>query len=189
METKKQLGTLNGVDMDRLVGTIGAIDQAPTLARFTFRATNRWLDGGNNRSRIQEFYGAGQEDATRKSAFVMDNDEPDVLLGKDRGANPVEYVLHALAGCLTTTLVYHAAAKGIRIEEVESRLEGDLDLRGLLGMPGAARNGYDGVRMAFRIKADASEDQVRELVELAQNRSPVFDIVKNPVPVRVSLER
>ena len=127
------------------LGTIRAIAQAPTLATFTFRAQNQWMGGGHNRSTIQGFYGAGQEDTSRKSTFVMDNDEPDVLLGTDQGANPVEYVLHALAGCLTTSLVYHAAAKGIRIDAVESRLEGDLDLRGFLGMSDEVRNGYDNV--------------------------------------------
>ena len=143
------------------------------------------MGGGHNRSTIQGFYGAGQEDTSRKSTFVMDNDEPDVLLGTDQGANPVEYVLHALAGCLTTSLVYHAAAKGIRIDAVESRLEGDLDLRGFLGMSDEVRNGYDNVRVTFRIKADASEEQLQELCKLAQKRSPVFDIVTNAVPVTV----
>jgi uncharacterized OsmC-like protein len=180
---------VNGVDVERLHGTLEAIAKDERLAAFEFRATNSWIQGGHNRSTIQGFYGAGREDATRARPFVLDNDEPDVLLGTDRGANPVEYVLHALAGCITTSLVYHAAARGVRIEEVESRLEGDLDLRGLLGMPGAPRNGFKKIRVAYRIKGDASEEQLAELCRIAQERSPVFDIVTNPVPVEVTLER
>jgi uncharacterized OsmC-like protein len=112
-----------------------------------------------------------------------------VLLGTDRGANPVEYVLTALAGCLTTSLVYHAAARGIAVEEVESHLEGDLDLRGFLGLSEEVRNGYENIRVTFKIKADATEEQLRELVQLAQNRSPVFDIISHPVPVSVELRK
>jgi len=179
----------NGVDVDRLFATIGAIQQTPSLANFTFRARNRWIGGGRNRSTVQTFYGAGQEDASRKGPFVMDNDEPDVLLGADQAANPVENVLHCLAGCLTTSLIYHAAARGITIDAVESRLEGDLDLRGFLGLSADVRNGYEGVRVTFRIKSDASPQQLAELCKVAQERSPVFDIVTNKVPVTVALEK
>jgi uncharacterized OsmC-like protein len=180
---------VNGVDLDRLVGTIEVIKRAPGIAAFRFRATNRWIQGGHNRSTVQGFYGAGQEDTSREDPFVLDNDEPDVLLGTDQGANPVEHVLHALAGCLTTSMVYHAAARGIRLDEVESRLEGDLDLHGFLGMSEDVRNGYQAVRVAFRVKADATDEQIAELGRLAQARSPVFDIVSNPVPVSVTVER
>jgi uncharacterized OsmC-like protein len=186
--TTKQT-TVNGVDLDRLRGTIAVIKQAPGIAAFRFRAANRWIQGGHNRSTIWDFHGAGQEDTSRKGAFVLDNDEPDVLLGTDRGANPVEYVLHALAGCLTTSMVYHAAARGIRLEEVESQLEGDLDLHGFLGMSEAVRNGYQAIRVTFRVTADVTDEQLAELGRLAQARSPVFDIVSNPVPVSVSVER
>ncbi|HEX2492061.1 MAG TPA: OsmC family protein, partial [Blastocatellia bacterium] len=123
-------GNINGVNVDQLFSTINAIKENPGLAKFKFRAKNQWINGGQNRTNIKDFYGAGQEDATRKQTFVFDNDEPEVLLGHDNGANPVEFVLHALAGCLTTSLVYHAAAQGIKIESVESKFEGDLDLRG-----------------------------------------------------------
>jgi uncharacterized OsmC-like protein len=187
--TTKQTKVVNGVDLDRLVGTIAVITQAPGIAAFRFRASNRWIQGGHNRSTIRDFYGAGQEDTSRTDTFVLDNDEPDVLLGTDRGANPVEYVLHALAGCLTTSMVYHAAARGIRLEEVESQLEGDLDLRGFLGMSEDVRNGYQAIRVTFRVKADATDEQIAELGRLAQVRSPVFDIVSNPVPVSVTVEK
>ena len=119
----------------------------------------------------------------------MDADEPPVLLGTDEGANPVEYALHALAGCLTTSLIYHAAARGIRIDAVESHLEGDLDLHGFLGMSDAVRNGYEKIRVTFKIDADAPDETLEELVMLAQQRSPVFDIISNPVPVAVRMER
>jgi uncharacterized OsmC-like protein len=182
-----QSKVVNGVNVDQLFGTIEAIKGTPSIARFHFRATNSWIDGGHNRSTIKEFYGAGQEDLSRAKAFVMDADEPAVLLGRDNGANPVEYVLHALAACLTTSLVYHAAARGIQVEEVESTLEGDLDLHGFLGMDDSIRNGYERIRIGFKVKADASEEQIEELVRIAQQRSPVFDIVTNPVAVRVEL--
>ena len=125
---------INGVDVDQLFSTIDAIKETPGLAKFEFRANNRWINGGHNRTSVKDFYGAGREDASRKQTFVFDNDEPVVLLGEDNGANPVEFVLHALAGCLTTSLVYHAAAQGIKIDAVESTFEGDLDLRGTLGI-------------------------------------------------------
>lgn len=181
--------TLNGVDVDQLASTIDAIKKTPSLAKFNFRATNTWIDGGHNRTTVKGFYGAGAEVTTRKTPFVLDNDEPRVLLGKDQGANPVENVLHALAGCMTTSLVYHAAAQGIRIDEVESQLEGDLDLHGFLGLSDEIRNGYDNIRVKFRIKADAPREKLEELCRIAQNRSPVFDIVTNPVAISVSLAK
>jgi len=139
---------LNGVDIKRLEGTIAAVTENPAIADFKFRAVNKWITGGHNRSRIKGFYGACQEDDTRTETFVMDNDEPQILLREDNGANPVEYVLHALAGCLTTTMVYHAAARGIQLEGVESSLEGDLDLHGFLGLKDVPR-GYQKLRVQF----------------------------------------
>jgi uncharacterized OsmC-like protein len=183
-----QSTVMNGVDVGRLVGTIEAVQADPRVAEFRFRAHNAWINGGNNRSTIKGFYGAGGEDETRTAAFVYDNDEPDVLLGTDKGANPVEYVLHALAGCLTTTLVYHAAARGIEIKRVESCYEGDLDLQGFLGLSEDVRRGYQAISAKFRIDAPgASQEQLEELIAIGQRYSPVFDIVTNPVPVTVSL--
>lgn len=178
---------LNGVDVTQLFEAIELIRGNAEIAKFKFRNSNKWITGGLNRSTISGYYGA-LEERTRKNPFVVDNDEPPVLLGHDRGPNPVEQVLHGLAGCITTTLVYHAAAKGIRIDEMETSFEGDLDLRGFLGLPGAKRNGYDEIRVSVRIKSDAAREEIEELVRLAERRSPVFDIVSNPVPVKVSLE-
>ncbi|MCL4245915.1 MAG: OsmC family protein [Candidatus Dadabacteria bacterium] len=178
---------LNGVNVTQLFGAIELISGNAEIAKFKFRNRNKWVTGGLNRSAVDGYYGA-LEEHTREKPFVLDNDEPPVLLGEDRGPNPVEQVLHGLAGCITTTLVYHAAAKGIRIDEMETSFEGDLDLRGFLGLPGRTRNGYEEIRVKVRVKADATREQVEELVRLAERRSPVFDIVSNPVPVKVTVD-
>src|SRR4029453_2019995 len=130
----------NGVDTTVLYATLDAIKQQPELATFQFRASNVWLGGAHNRSTIKSFYGAGQEDTTRTTEFTIDAGEPAVLLGSDTGPNPAEALLHALAACLTTTLVYVAAARGVRLTRVESRLEGDMDVRGALGLDDNYRN-------------------------------------------------
>jgi len=178
-------GIINGVDVDRLGRTIQTIQQNPGLGTSQFRAVNRWISGGHNRSTIQSFYGAGQEDTARKKPFVLDSDEPPVLFGKDHGANPYEFVLHALAAGLTTSLVYHAAARGIHIESVESTLEGDLDLQGFLGLSDQVRPGYKEIRVRVTIKADAPAEELEKLTKL----SPVYDIVSNPVPVSILIEK
>lgn len=177
---------MNGVDRAALFGTLEALDGQPALADFTFRLANRWVDGGENRSTIDGFRGTGTE-LRHATPFELVNDEPAVLLGADRGPNPVEYVLHALAGCLTTSLVYHAAAKGIRIEAVRTRFEGDLDLRGFLGLAPEVRNGYSAIRVVFDIEGDLTAAQKAGLVAMAEARSPVFDIVSHGVPVACTL--
>ena len=177
--------TLNGVNITQLSETIEAIKSEPSIAKFNFRAKNRWINGGHNRSTIKEFFGANQEDESRKQPFEMDNGEPPVLLGNDEGPNPVEYVLNALAGCMTTTMVYHAAARGIKIEAIESTLSGNLDLHGFLQLKDDIRKGYENIKITFKIKSDASP---AELEALAKN-SPVFDIVSNPTPVQVLVEK
>lgn len=174
----------NGVNVTALFETIDAVKKNPDLAAFQFRAANEWLQGGHNRSTIQGFFGCAEEDRTRSAPFVLDNDEPQVLLGEDRAANPVEYVLHALAGCLTTTLVYHAAARGIEIGAVQSKLEGDLDLRGFLGISQDVRKGYRAVRVTMKVRSDASPALLRELAQF----SPVYDIVSSSLPVEVRIE-
>jgi len=177
----------NGVDTATLFGTLDAIKGTPELARFQFRASNRWVDGSHNRSTIKAFYGAGGEDTTRTTSFELASGEPQVLLGTDTGPNPAEYLLHALAGCLTTSLVYVAAARGIRLTEVTSRLEGNMDLQGALGLSKAHRNGFEDIKVTFTIKGDAGEDELRELMARAQARSAVFDMVANGVPIDVEV--
>ncbi|HEX7256856.1 MAG TPA: OsmC family protein [Nitrososphaeraceae archaeon] len=178
---------VNGVNIDKLFGTVGAIKEKPEIAKFNFRAKGKWINGGHNRTIINEFYGACKN-FKRKEPFVFEKDEPPVLLGEDHGANPVEYVFAALDGCLITSLVYHAAAMGIKIDEVETSFSGDLDLHGFLGLDENVRNGYEKIKVTFKIKADATQEKLQELIQLAQKRSPVFDIVTHPTPVEVSLE-
>ena len=179
---------LNGVDVDRLFETIDAIKQIPRLADFKFRLHNRWINGGLNRSTIKNFYGAGK-DNQREEPFVLDADEPPVLLGQDTAPNPVEYLLHALVACVTTSLVYHAAAKGIKLEEVETRAEGEIDLHGFLGLDDNVPRGYKNIQIKFRIKADVPDEQLEELCRLGPTYSPVFDSITRAVKVEVGLDR
>lgn len=180
---------LNGVSINQLKETMTSIEKKPNLAKCQFRAKNQWFDGGYSRSTIKDFYASGKEDQSRAKPFLLDADEPPVLLGENRGVNPVEYVLEALAACLTASLVYHAAARGVQLYHVESHLEGDLDLQGFLGLSEKVRNGYEGVRVRFFIKGNATEEELKELLDLAQKRSPVFDIISNPVPIQVELKK
>jgi uncharacterized OsmC-like protein len=177
----------NGVDTEVMFGTLDAIKGQPELGRFQFRARNRWIDGAHNRTTIKDFYGAGQEDSSRSHEFTIDAGEPAILLGTDTGANPAEYLLHALAACLTTTLVYVAAARGVHLTKVESTLEGDMDVQGALGLSDDVRNGFEQIRVSFRIEGDAPEEKLREIVARAQKRSAVFDMVTNGVPVTVAV--
>jgi uncharacterized OsmC-like protein len=179
---------VNGVAVDDLFTTINAIKATPAIAKFKFRIRNQWAEAGQNRSTVDAFYGAGQ-DLSRSKPFVLEADEPPVLLGKDTAANPVEHLLHALAACLTTSMVYHATARGIHIEEVESSLEGDIDLRGFLELDKNVRRGYQGIRVNFKIKADVPDEQLQEIGQLGPKHSPVFDSLTNGVPVSVTAER
>ena len=177
----------NGVDTEQLFGTLDAIKADPSLARFQFRARNRWIHGAHNRTTIRDFYAANQEDTSRAEEFVIDAGEPAILLGTDTGPNPAELLLHALAACLTTSLVYIAAARGVHLTEVESTLEGDMDVRGCLGVSGEVRNGFNNIRVNFKVKGDAPAEKLREIVDRAQARSAVFDMVAHGVPVEVGV--
>lgn len=179
---------VNGVDVNRLVETIELIKKQPEIARFEFRARNTWVGGTHNRATIKSFYGAGQEDDTR-DPLVFEIDEPPVLLGENRGANPVEYLLVALSGCVTTSLVAHAAAKGIEIKAVSSRLEGDIDLRGFLGISESVPVGYQEIRIFFKIDADLSDQQKEELIAMGEKYSPVYNTVTKAVPVKGLLDK
>ena len=180
---------INGVDVDQLVGTINAIQGNPSLARFQFRAHNTWLGGGHTRTTIQGFYGAGQEDASRSHPFVLEGDEPPVLLGSNAGANAVEAVLHALASCLAVGFIYNAAAQGINVESLSFDLEGELDLHGFLGLSKQVRPGYEGIRVTYRVKSDAPRERVEALCQYVQDTSPVLDMIRNPVPVTIRQAR
>jgi len=184
----KVVSFTNGVDVGRLTETVAAVKAAPALGSFQFRVQNHWIDGGYNRSEVQPFSAGGKE-IQHKTGFRLAADEPDILLGADQGANPVEHLLHALASCVTTSMVYHAAARGITIEQVDSTLEGDLDLRGFLDLSPNVRKGYQNIRMKLRIKADVSDEQLQELSSLGPTFSPVYDSITRGVRVAVSAER
>ena len=177
--------TVNGLDTQKMVETVSALKADPTLAHFEFRARNRWISGGENRSTIKDFHGAGAEDVSRHEAFEFTNGEPPVLLGHNEGANPVEFLLHALAGCVTTTTVLHAAARGIEIDSLSTTLVGDIDLQGLLALDDVPA-GYQGIRIEMDIRAkNASDAELDDLLQFAQAHSPVCNTVCRPVPVVV----
>jgi len=179
--------TLNGLNTSQMFETIDALKTQPSLARFQFRASNTWINGGENRSTIKGFYGAGREDDSRTEPFVLTNGEPPVLLGANEGANPGEFLLHALAGRVTTPTVLQAAARGIHIEELSTELEGEIDVQGLLGLDNAVPVGYRQIRIKMHIKADCPDEELDELLAFAQGHSPVCNTVCRPIPV--TLER
>jgi len=179
---------VNGVNVTELFNTIEAIKGKPDIAKFKFRATNKWINGTHCRATIKDFCGALKEDDSRPP-MDYDMDEPPVLLGNNEGRNPVEYLLVALSGCLTTSLVAHASAKGITIKKVQSRYEGDIDLRGFLGLSEDVPVGYQNIRVYFKIDADVSDEQKEEMVRAAQKYSPVFNTITKSAPVSVHLDK
>jgi len=178
--------TVNGFKTEEIAGTINAIQQNPEIAKFEFRVRNNWITAGHNQATVKDFYGGCQEDPSRTKAWVLDNGEPPILLGNNEGPNPVEYLLTALSGCMTTTMALHAAARGIAIESIESRFEGDIDVQGFLGLDDSVRNGYQQIRVTFDIKGDLTDDQKRELIGFAR-MSPVFDVATNGTDVEIGL--
>lgn len=178
---------MNGVDTPTLFATINAVKGAPDLARFQFRARNRWIEGTHSESTIESFSGAGGEH-THKTRFSYSADHPAVLVGADRGPTPVEFLLHGLASCLTAGIGNIAAARGVKLTEVESTVEGNMDLRGILGISNEVRNGYESIRVNFRIKGDAPADKLRTIVEQSTARSAMFDIITNSVPVEITVQ-
>jgi uncharacterized OsmC-like protein len=186
-QNRETTNDVNGVNVDELFGTIDAVKKAPVIAKFKFRADNQWMGGGHNRTTIKNYYGI-QKDHEHKAPFTLDADEPPLLLGRGLGPNPVEYALTALAACVTTAIVYHAAAKGVAIRSMESRLEGDIDLQGFLGIKKDVPRGYQEIRMYVTIDADAPPEKLEEIVQLGPAYSPVFDTITRAVPVKVQLE-
>jgi uncharacterized OsmC-like protein len=185
META--IKNINGVNVDQLVGTIAAVKDNADIALFKFRSHTRWIKGGHCQTTIKDFYGATQEDTTRRKPFILEGDEPAVLLGEDHGPNAVEAVLHALASCLSVGVVYNASALGISINTLSFDVNGELDLQAFLGLSESVRSGYKCINVSVNLEADAPADKLRELLTYVQKTSPVLDIVKNPVPVTVKL--
>ena len=187
MVTAQKLPAIvNGVNVDNLFTTIDAVKSAPTIAKFKFRIQNRWEGGSQNRSTINEFHGVGQEH-TREKSFVLHSDEPVILLGQDAAANPVEYLLHALAACVTTSMVYHAAARGIQIEAVESSFEGDIDLHGFLGLDPNVKPGYDSIACTVRLKGNGSAEQFQAIHDNVRKTSPNYFNISQPIAVNSKL--
>ena len=185
MKTKTHT-IVNGVNVSQLFETIDSIKENAEIAKFNFRATNKWIDGTENHTTVNDYYGACKTH-TRETPHIFIKDEPELLLGKDKGANPVEYLLAGLAGCITTSLVAHAAARGVKIDSIESTLEGDIDLQGLLQIDKSVNPGYQGINISFKIESDASKEDLQELIELAKNVSPVANTVSRPTPISVSV--
>ena len=188
MSTTTDVVARNGVDTPALFATLDAVKANPDLAKFQFRATNRWVNGTHNRSSIQGFYGAGQEDTSRTEAFTYDADHPAVLVGGGTAPTPAEFLLHALAACITSGLANIAAARGVTLDAVESTVTGDIDLLGILGMSDQVRNGYEGIHVSFRISGDADDEVLRGLIEQSRARSAVYDVLTNGVPVTVDIQ-
>ena len=175
----------NGVDAPTLFATLDAVKGAPQIAQFQFRATNEWISGTHNRSTIHGFYGAGQEDTSRPVPFSYDADHPAVLVGSNQGPTPIEFLLHAIAACLTSGLANIAAARGITLRRVSSTVEGDIDLLGILGLSDIVRNGYRQIRVHFDVDGDASPEQLSALVEQSRRRSAVYDVLVNGTDVQI----
>src|SRR5262245_39306000 len=184
---KRERGPLNGVDTPTLFATLNAVKAQPELAKFQFRATNTWIKGTHSRSRIETFFGAGVEQ--RHTGDIEFNaDHPAVLVGGDKAPTPVEFLLHGIAGCITSGIGNISAARGVTLTEVVSTVEGDIDLRGILGMSDQVRNGYSQIRVHFRIKGDASPEKLEEIVRQSQARSAVFDVLTNGTSVVITAE-
>lgn len=185
--TSETRPALNGVDTPTLFATLDAVKDNRDLAKFQFRATNRWVSGTHNRSTIRGFYGAGQEDTSRTEDFTYDADHPAVLVGTGHGPTPVEFLLHAIAACLTAGIANIAAARGVALHAVSSTVEGDIDLLGILGLSDQVRNGYQGISVSFQISGDAPDEVLRGLVEQSRSRSAVYDVLTNGVPVSIDV--
>jgi uncharacterized OsmC-like protein len=177
----------NGVDVPTLFATLDAVKQSPQIARFQFRASNDWVRGTHSRSAIQGFHGAGQEDTSRQEPFVYDADHPAVLVGSNQGPTPVEFLLHAIAACLTAGLANIAAARGVTLRRVTSTVEGDIDLLGILGLSDTVRNGYQQIRVHLDVEGDASPEELAALVERSRLRSAVYDVLAHGTDVRVDV--
>ena len=179
--------SLNGVDVPTLFATLDAVKGAPEIADFQFRARNTWVSGTHNRTVIQGFYGAGQEDTSRTEPFTYDADHPAVLVGGGHAPTPIEFLLHAIAACLTSGLANIAAARGVTLHRVESTVEGDIDLLGILGLSDEVRNGYQQIRVSFVIDGDARPEELAALVEQSRRRSAVWDVLANGTDVVIGV--
>ena len=178
----------NGVNVDALIAAREALEKAPEAAKFKWRAACEWKNGTHSHSTVEGFFGLGEEQR-RKKTFKFDADHPEVFASEDVGATPVEYVLVGLASCLTAGIAAVAQNRGIQLRSVEAKLEGTMDLYGILGIDADVRNGYDDIKVTFNIDADASQKDIEALVAQSQKRSAVYDIVTNPTDVAVEVRK
>jgi uncharacterized OsmC-like protein len=179
--------TLNGVNVDQLLGTIDAVKNEPTMADFKFKAKTTWVKGGHCNTEIQSFTGANSVDKSRGKPFVLAGDEPPVLLGENHGPNAVEALLHALGSCLSVGIVYNASAQGINIKSLSFDIEGDLNLHAFLGLSESIRPGYSGINVKINANTDASQDKLDELCRYVEKTSPILDCIRNPVPITLTI--
>jgi len=170
-----------------MTNTIEAIKATPSLAKFNFRSSSRWGGGSKSKAYVKSFYGAGQEDTSRKETFTLDGDEPAVLLGANTAPNAAEALLSALAGCLTVSFILPASAQGIKVDSLEFNIDGNVDLQGFLQLQEGIRPGFQNIRVRASVKADASRQKIQELFDHAVKTSAVMDTIRNPVPVSVEL--
>lgn len=184
--TKAPPAPLNGVDTPTLLATIKAVAEQPALAKFQFRATSQWVSGTHSRTTMYSFRGAGGEHH-HIAPYEAHSDHPAVLCGRDTGPTPVEWLLVALAACITAGIGNIAAARGVTLHRVQSTIEGDIDLRGILGISNEVRNGYQAVRIGFEIEGDGSTEQMAQILKQAKERSAVFDVLTNGIPVDVGM--
>ena len=178
---------INGVDVDALLGARKALEAAPEAAEFVWKATSEWKGGVHTGTKIDKFFGLGAEQS-RKKAFMLETDHPEIFAATDAAATPVEMVLAGLAGCLTAGIASVAENRGIKLRSVKATIEGDMSLYGILGIDSDVRNGFKAVRVKYHIDADADADDIAALVAQSQKRSAVFDIVTNPTNVFVTVE-
>jgi len=176
----------NGVNVGALLGAREALAAAPEAARFRWRTTCSWVNGVHSRSTVEGFFGLGEERSHRVRT-VLDADHPEIFAAEDNGPTPVEYVLVGLGACLTAGIAAVAQHRNIQLRSVSATVEGGMDIQGILGMDGDVRNGFDGIKVTYRIDADATPEEIRALVAQSQKRSAVFDVVTNPTNVTVEV--
>jgi len=189
-EGEDMAGTLvnNGVNVDALLAAREALKGAPEAAKFRWRATTKWQNGTHSQTKLQNFFGLGQEQK-HKSEFSFEADHPEIFASEDLGATPIEFVLVGLASCLTAGIAAVAQNRGIQLRSVEANLEGSMDLQGILGIDSDVRNGYDDIKVTFKVDADASQKDIEALVAQSQKRSAVYDCVTNPTNVTVAVQK
>jgi uncharacterized OsmC-like protein len=179
-----QASVNNGVNVEALLAAREALKSAPQAAKFTWRASCTWKNGTYTNTKVQGFRGLGEEQ-NHKTEFSFEADHPEIFASEDLGATPVEYVLVGLASCLTAGVAAVAQNRGIQLRSVEAKVEGSMDIQGILGIDSDVRNGYDDIKVTFNIDADASKKEIEAIVAQSQKRSAVYDVVTNPTNVTV----